>query len=289
VKTGDGPNEDAGGATRNEENVIRLPRDWLGPPEELVPIGPAARARAAQLEADGAPPPAADAFWSEDSAALHDAVQAPSGAARDHLNPPVGLVDPVAGRWQMGPPGLSRLAEAWRMRVRTRWALLAVPTVVLLILAAIGFGEQGGTEVTSGHTAASSPVRHAAAPDASSYAALNAAFAVSSGAAPARHQARPAVARSRTRAHVHEKAARPVTVHHHVPTAHHSAPAATPAVTEASTARRTSTGTTTTPVRTATPTSETASKPSSGGSSSAPAPGPTGIGSMTGGCTVKCS
>ena len=98
MKTGDGETDDTGALTRDEENVIRLPRDWLGPPEELVPIGPAARARAAQRELNGQTPPAADAFWSEDSAALHDALQAPPEPSPQRLDPPVGLVPPLAGR-----------------------------------------------------------------------------------------------------------------------------------------------------------------------------------------------
>jgi hypothetical protein len=54
------------------DNVVRLPRDWLGPREELVPLegttGAAASAGA---------PPRADDFWGEDSAALQDPWQAP--------------------------------------------------------------------------------------------------------------------------------------------------------------------------------------------------------------------
>ena len=59
--------QDGSGTPDGGENVIRLPTDWVGPREELIPIG--------------APPPAASDFWSEDSAALHDAVQAPGWAA----------------------------------------------------------------------------------------------------------------------------------------------------------------------------------------------------------------
>ena len=67
--------------------VVRLPRDWLGPREELVPFGrhsaspesdlagPALSSEAATLLVDS-PPTAAD-FWGERSAAIHDAVTAP--------------------------------------------------------------------------------------------------------------------------------------------------------------------------------------------------------------------
>ncbi len=45
----------------SEDNVVRLPRDWLGPREELVPFGPSAEA-----EDDGlATPPSTHDFWGE--------------------------------------------------------------------------------------------------------------------------------------------------------------------------------------------------------------------------------
>lgn len=56
-----------------QANVVRLPRDWIGPREDLVPFGPRANM------ASPAPPPAAEDFWGgERSAAIHDAVQAPA-------------------------------------------------------------------------------------------------------------------------------------------------------------------------------------------------------------------
>lgn len=68
-----------------ESNVIRLPRDWLGPRDELVPLGgaqdgPGAGDAAAGVDDGGGglePAQAAD-FWGEDSAAVQDAVQAPA-------------------------------------------------------------------------------------------------------------------------------------------------------------------------------------------------------------------
>lgn len=65
--------------TRNSEdqpNVVRLPRDWLGPREELIPFGP--RADEAEPPSDEAASPglptAAD-FWSgEAPVAVHEAV-----------------------------------------------------------------------------------------------------------------------------------------------------------------------------------------------------------------------
>lgn len=51
---------------------MRLPRDWLGPREELVPFG----RRAASPEPPDLPPSAAD-FWGERAGSIHDALPAP--------------------------------------------------------------------------------------------------------------------------------------------------------------------------------------------------------------------
>jgi hypothetical protein len=61
--------------------VVRLPRDWLGPRDELVPFGP----RASSEDAEE-PPPTAEDFWGERSASIHDALQAPA----DSIDPPAG-------------------------------------------------------------------------------------------------------------------------------------------------------------------------------------------------------
>jgi hypothetical protein len=63
------------------DKVVRLPRDWLGPREDLVPFGRRASAPISESSmsalAPDAPASAAD-FWGERSAAIHDAVQAPA-------------------------------------------------------------------------------------------------------------------------------------------------------------------------------------------------------------------
>ena len=68
-----------------EATILRFPRDWFGPTEELVPFGPRADG-VAVVEDDeqsvaldeGLPPSSASAFWSEDSARIHDAVEGPA-------------------------------------------------------------------------------------------------------------------------------------------------------------------------------------------------------------------
>jgi hypothetical protein len=71
---------------RARENVVRLPLDWLGPREELVPFGPRAAAQTTgggTVPSDESPPrhdfpPSAEDFWGERSAAIHHALQAPA-------------------------------------------------------------------------------------------------------------------------------------------------------------------------------------------------------------------
>lgn len=68
-----------------EATILRFPRDWFGPTEELVPFGPRADDVAVaegdeQLIAvdEELPPSSASAFWSQDSARIHDAVEGPA-------------------------------------------------------------------------------------------------------------------------------------------------------------------------------------------------------------------
>jgi hypothetical protein len=304
VKTGDGPTEDANGATRNEENVIRLPRDWLGPPEELVPIGPAARARAAQLDVGDAPPPAADAFWSEDAAALHDAVQAPVGAAGDRMRPPVGLVAPVAAQWHLRLPRRPRLprrrgprGRRGRQVVLVRWALVAVVAAVVAVPAVLALGGRPAGRRTDAQTGLVHPVTHSQTTALAQGSAALESRRLPNADATA-HQARQgAHARARTR--TRSKAAGRSKVagrshsqvmgksRHRPAATHHSA---AQAVTEASASPATTTEST--PASTAPAVSDrssaTASTAGSEGSKPSIPPGPIGIGSFTGQCNPRC-
>jgi hypothetical protein len=90
---------EAGSATDRSEKVVRLPRDWLGPREDLVPFSQAA------------PPPlepeldafAPNDFWGERAAVIHSVVQAPEDDARQ---------DPPAGESEKPRSGRRRLAAA---------------------------------------------------------------------------------------------------------------------------------------------------------------------------------
>ena len=108
-----GANETAQPASK----VVRLPRDWLGPHEELIPFGRHSMPPAVEDSGLGTsgPPPNAEDFWGERSAA----VQVPaSGAASDS-----GSAAPAS---RFGP-GRRSLAAASVLAV----AAAAVAVVVL--------------------------------------------------------------------------------------------------------------------------------------------------------------
>ena len=101
--------------------VVRLPRDWLGPREELVPFGP----RAASVEEDERPPSSEDPppspadFWGEQSAALQSALEAPTA--------------PGYGRAGSGGERTLRVDRRALLGVAAVLAIAAV-TVVALVL-----------------------------------------------------------------------------------------------------------------------------------------------------------
>jgi len=107
----------SGGSGR--DNVVHLPaRDWLGPREELVPVGPAK-----QVDS----PPAADDFWGEDSASLQAPLEPPAG--------PEIATDETPPARRDGRP--RRAASAWR-----RWlaagAVVAMVAVLVVVVSGVG-------------------------------------------------------------------------------------------------------------------------------------------------------
>ena len=66
-----------GSGNGSDDNVVRFPRDWLGPRDELVPFGPSAGTTTPGVDEEL--PRSADDFWGEQSSAVHDAVRAPNG------------------------------------------------------------------------------------------------------------------------------------------------------------------------------------------------------------------
>jgi hypothetical protein len=128
-----GPHSEPGERNDPADNVVRLPRDWLGPRdwleprEELVPLGRSVAGRSGAHAEPHRPAPdqtegssGADAFWSESSAAIQDVVQAP-------------------GWDEEARAGTVLSATALRSRLRSsRRVLLAVGVVALLGLAGLG-------------------------------------------------------------------------------------------------------------------------------------------------------
>ncbi len=133
-----GPNSaNSSGERRTGAKVVQLPREWLGPSEDLVPFG---------VSADDAPPspatppasispPSAQSFWTEDAASLHAALQ---GAPPADENVESGLTD---GDEILPPAEHSAPPPRWvpRPRRRPRFRSRAFPALALSGLAAATF------------------------------------------------------------------------------------------------------------------------------------------------------
>jgi hypothetical protein len=149
VRTGDRDNQDAAGQPPDTDNVIRLPTEWIGPREELVPIAPPGQSWV-DVSPDEKPPPSADDFWGEDSADLHHAVGAP-------VLPP--SVNRAGGR---------RVAAGARLSsgdlLRNPRSRIAVATAaVLVVLALIGYSQRSAA-VHRSQAPATEEARLASAP-----------------------------------------------------------------------------------------------------------------------------
>ena len=262
-----------------------------------MPIGPAARARAAQRELDGGAPPTADAFWSEDSAALHDAVQAPPADTGAHLDPPVGLVPPLAGRRRRTLSRLPRL-RLGGARTSRWWGLAAVAIVALVVVAVIGTSESPASHPAAAHGSiarADGAAHHGTVTPSDAERLASASKAASAGAATgqARKRAtrrqhtpvRRPHARTRVRSTRH-------TTSGHVTAARHSTGSPAPTVTEAAASHLDPVECTRHHALEFSRLSRIDDRICGGATGSKPATGPAGptrIGSVTGGCSPKCS
>jgi hypothetical protein len=144
VETDDRQTEDGGRGARSEDNVVRLPRDWLGPREELVPVGSAVHAGGTTEHGSVETlPPTAHDFWGEDSAALHDAMQATQSEHRveDPAAPTSRVREPRRRRWHR--PRLTSRRGIDRLGARRRWLVLGLPAATLLVAVAV-IGEAEG-------------------------------------------------------------------------------------------------------------------------------------------------
>lgn len=135
---GDGPDRpgEHGSDDNDEDKVVRLPRDWLGPRDELVPFGPSAehddlKAESASVpdqdEGSSTSPEAIspDDFWGERSASLQ------------------GPLDDAEG---------DRTSEPQHRRVRVAGAVAAaaVAVVVLVLLLVGGTSGPGKPHISAG-------------------------------------------------------------------------------------------------------------------------------------------
>lgn len=84
VETGETRKTGEDGSAEDGGKVVRIPRDWFGPPDELVPLG-----RSASHGVPGPEPPAAvepgppvdpNRFWDESSSSIQEVVEASGGA-----------------------------------------------------------------------------------------------------------------------------------------------------------------------------------------------------------------
>jgi hypothetical protein len=151
----EGPNSSGGGHEDDATaNVVHFPRDWFGPREELVPFGPGSEEQAgdgggevAPVEILSPPPVRAEDFWGEDSASIHNAMQAPAGTERAGVSETVG----VSGTLVAG--GAAHTATGGRvpLRVRARRPLaLRLGRRRALALSGVGAAAVALTVVTLG-------------------------------------------------------------------------------------------------------------------------------------------
>ena len=152
MQTGGPHSGDGREPTEAESNVVRFPRDWIGPRKDLVPFGPAADAPT-QAATTFTAPPSADDFWGEDSAAVQDALQAPGANVLDGGASEVEPVEQTGGshrrpvarphRAPRFPRRVSRAvskaptaqsASARRRRVRVALGLITAAAGVGLLL-----------------------------------------------------------------------------------------------------------------------------------------------------------
>jgi hypothetical protein len=113
------------------DNVVPFPRDWIGPLDDLVPIGTAGE------DEEITDAFAADAFWSEGSASLHQVIEAPA---------PAGFERPA-----VNPPILRRKRPA----PRGRFWMVALGAAAACVAAAVGVvAELGAPSPATGHHAA---------------------------------------------------------------------------------------------------------------------------------------
>lgn len=122
------------------DNVVPFPRDWIGPLDDLVPFG--ASTEDGPEEEEIADAFAADAFWSEGSASLHQVIEAP-------------VVPAEVGRLERGPRATRSVLRRPRLVHGGRFRITALGAAAALMVAAVAVVvELGSPSPGLGHHAA---------------------------------------------------------------------------------------------------------------------------------------
>jgi hypothetical protein len=134
------------------DNVVPFPRDWIGPLDDLVPIGTSTEG--GPEEEDLADAFAADAFWSEGSASLHQVIEAPapSGAAGEESSDQVPVVPVEVGGFGRRRAATRRVRPRLVHAGRFRIAALGAAAAFMLAAAAVVL-EVGSPAPAVGHHA----------------------------------------------------------------------------------------------------------------------------------------
>jgi hypothetical protein len=137
------------------DNVVPFPRDWIGPLDDLVPIGTSAEGGTEDEEIAGAF--AADAFWSEGSASLHQVIEAPAqpGAAEEASRDQSPVLAAEAGGFDRSPVAARRVRRVARLAHGGRFRMTALGAAAAFVAAAVGLVlELGSPSPAAGHHAA---------------------------------------------------------------------------------------------------------------------------------------
>lgn len=107
------------------DNVVRIPRDWFGPTDELVPLEPPAGETAAGAGELRTEPLDPNSFWDESSSAIQDVVEAPGASGCDERRRGGRGDDDSSGR-----RGLAARTYGADLAARTYAAARALPETI---------------------------------------------------------------------------------------------------------------------------------------------------------------
>jgi hypothetical protein len=129
-----------------DDNVVRLPRDWLGPRDELIPIGSSANEQSRRADEGLELPPTANDFWGEESSSLQTALEAPLP--------------------RMGLPGAHRTLPRYARQVSAVVAGVAVLVAVAVFATGgrspnVGAARSSGTSGSAPYLAMAARMSHA--------------------------------------------------------------------------------------------------------------------------------